>query len=115
MNSLDYLIFPNDTVGRPIMSVYEYSGTLTLLANEIYNKDNLEYEISDKEQVNNIIDPSELAFELFEQKKYEAILKRDGYNVKSGDLYIQPFYKDIMKNYFKEQKNKIIDNTNLKK
>ena len=35
MNSLDYLIFPNDTVGRPLMSVYEYSGTLTLLANEI--------------------------------------------------------------------------------
>lgn len=106
----DYLLFSDTVSRRPILSTYEYSGTLTLLANELYNKDDLSLELEDRE-IYNVIDPSELAFNLFNDKKVNAILNRDGEIMSTEDLYIQSFNKNLLENYFKDQKNKILDNT----
>lgn len=104
---MDYIKFDDKQITRPKMSIYEYSNTLTSLADKIFYSDDLATYTND-ETINNLINPSELAFRLFENHIYDAYLLRDNEKVLFSDLYINPNYKNLLDRYFKKQ-SKVVD------
>ena len=103
MEHNDYLKFDNKQITRPIASVYEISHVLSELSVNINESPNLKNYVDTNGEINDIINPAEIATNLIKENKYDAWLKRDNENIKYSSLYINPIYYDLLLNYFNKQ------------
>lgn len=72
------LIESKPVITRQKLSIYEYAGMLTQLSEYFMNIKDLDKYI-DTPQINNIIDPCELAFKLLLEGKLDIQIERFGY------------------------------------
>lgn len=72
------LVQSTPVITRRKLSIYEYAGMLTQLSEYFMNLKDLDKYI-DEPQINNIIDPCKLAFELLIQGKIDIQIERLGY------------------------------------
>jgi hypothetical protein len=101
---MDYLKFDeNKSISRPIMSIYELSATITSLAKAIYEDKTLQKYIKCNDQINDLVNPSNIACELLFTKKYDAYLNRYSDIVKFSELYLNPIYIEELRSYFNKQ------------
>lgn len=105
---------PNIT--RETLSLYEYVSVITKLAKYLNTLTNLDKYVDDVE-VNQIINPAELAFNLLNDNKFDAIIDRGYEKVTFSKLKIKQQWKDTISNYFKSQhdaiENEILKPLNL--
>lgn len=87
---------------RETLSIYEYVGVITKLAKYLNSLTSLDKYLSDIE-VNQIINPSELAFNLLNDGKFDAVIDRGYELVTFSKLKIKKQWKDTISNYFKNQ------------
>lgn len=87
---------------RDTLSIFEYVGVITKLAKYLSSLKSLDKYISEVE-VNQIINPAELAFNLINDGKYDAILDRGYERVTFSKMKVKQQWKDMITNYFKEQ------------
>lgn len=87
-------------ITRPTMSKYEFVRVCTAAAKYLYTLPDLSKYIKATE-VNDLINPAELAFLLVINGKLNATLDRLGYEkVTLSELKINPVWVDIVKSYF---------------
>ena len=87
-------------ITRPTMSKFEFVRVCTAAAKYLYSLPDLSAYIKTPE-VNDLINPAELAFLLITSGKLNATLDRLGYEkVTMSELRINPIWIDIVKNYF---------------
>lgn len=87
-------------ITRPTMSKFEFVRVCTAAAKYLYSIPDLSKYVSATE-INDIINPAELAFILIINGKLNATLDRLGYEkVTMSELKINPIWIDILKNYF---------------
>lgn len=91
---------------RETLSIYEYVGVITKLAKYLNTLTNLDKYLPDIE-VNQIINPSELAFNLLNDGKFDAIIDRGYELVTFSVLKVKKQWKDTISNYFKNQHDTI--------
>lgn len=65
-------------ITRQKLSIYEYAGMITQIAEYLMNTKDLDKYV-DEPQINNIIDPCRLAFELLTQGKIDVQIERLNY------------------------------------
>jgi hypothetical protein len=82
------------------MSIYEFVGTITKLADYLYNLDDLSKIIENKE-VYTYINHLELAWNLLKTGKYNAILNRYIEQVSFSELDVNPRWIEVIENNFK--------------
>lgn len=87
---------------RETLSIYEYVGVITKLAKYLNSLTSLDKYLSDIE-VNQVINPSELAFNLLNDGKFDAVIDRGYELVTFSVLKIKKQWKDTISNYFKNQ------------
>jgi hypothetical protein len=87
-------------ITRKIMSVYEFVGTITKLADYLYHLDDLN-DIIENEQVNSYINHLELAWVLLKTRKFNATLNRYIENVSFSELDINPRWIEVIEHNFK--------------
>lgn len=93
-------------ITRETLSIYEYVGVITKLAKYLNSLTNLDKYLSDIE-VNQVINPSELAFNLLNDGKFDAVIDRGYELVTFSVLKIKKQWKDTISNYFKNQHDAI--------
>lgn len=90
-------------ITRPTMSKYEFVRICTAAAKYLYALPDLSAYIKTPE-VNDLINPAELAFLLILNGKLNATLERLGYEkVTMSELRINPIWIDIVKHYFNQR------------
>ena len=89
-------------ITRPIMSIYEYSETHTLLADYLESQKSIRNFTNDIE-IKSTVNPSELAFYLLLEGKWDAIIDRGYEKVSYSKLVYNPQWKKTCEHYFKEQ------------
>ena len=113
-NSVIETYSPNIT--RETLSLYEYVSVITKLAKYLNTLTNLDKYVDDVE-VNQIINPAELAFNLLNDNKFDAIIDRGYEKVTFSKLKIKQQWKDTISNYFESQhdaiENEILKPLNL--
>lgn len=103
MNNRDFLKVDDKMISRPILSIYELSATITSLAKLIYEDKSLQKYIQCNDQINDLVNPSNIACELLFTNKYDAFLNRYSDVVKFSDLYLNPIYVEELRSYFNKQ------------
>lgn len=91
---------------RETLSIYEYVGVITKLAKYLNSLTNLDKYLPDIE-VNQIINPAELAFNLLNDGKFDAVIDRGYELVTFSVLKVKKQWKDTISNYFKNQHDTI--------
>lgn len=86
--------------------MFEYVGVITKLAKYLSNIPDIEKYVSDVE-VNQLINPAELAFNLLNEGKFDAVLDRGYEKVSFSKLKVKPQWKDMITNYFKTHHDSI--------
>lgn len=98
-------------ITRKNISIYEYAGLLTKLAKYLAGIPDINNYV-DEPYINSIINPTELAFTLLENHKFDAILDRGYEKVSYSQLTVNENWKDMLREYFKDKntaiKNEII-------
>lgn len=90
-------------ITRPTMSKFEFVRVCTAAAKYLYALPDLSAYIKTPE-VNDLINPAELAFLLVTSGKLNATLDRLGYErVTMSELRINPIWIDIVRNYFNQR------------
>jgi hypothetical protein len=87
-------------ITRKVMSIYEFVGTITKLADYLYNLDDLNKIIENKE-VYTYINHLELAWNLLKTGKYNATLNRYVEQVSFSELDVNPRWIEVIENNFK--------------
>lgn len=87
---------------RNTLSIFEYVGVITKLAKYLNSLTNLDKYLSDIE-VNQIINPAELAFNLLNDGKFDAVIDRGYELVTFSTLKVKKQWKETISNYFKQQ------------
>lgn len=101
----DYIKLNDNNTSRPIIGVYELSSILTNTSELLANTPNLnEFLKDDDKMINDFINPSELALELFKQGIFDAYIKRDNDTIKYSESYTNPNYLELLSNYHKRQR-----------
>lgn len=95
-------------VTRPMISLYEYVGTITKLAKFLYNINDLEKYVTEVEIVH-VINPAELAFKLLDEGKFDAILDRGYERVTFSTLKVKNQWREMIMNYFAQQNKNFHD------
>lgn len=98
----DYIKVKNN-ISRPILSIYELSGTITSLAKTIYEDKSLQNYIKCDDHINDLINPAKVACELLFNHKFDAYLNRYSDVVKFSDMYLNNIYVDELRSYFDKQ------------
>ena len=93
-------------ITRETLSIYEYVGVITKLAKYLNNMTDLDKYLTSIE-VNQIINPAELAFNLLNDGKFDAIIDRGYELVTFSTLKVRKQWKDTISNYFKSQHDTI--------
>lgn len=99
-------------ITRDIISVFEYANVVTKLAKHLQSLPSLEQYIPNVD-TNQIIDPTELAFNLLEEGKWDAIIDRGYEKVTYSTLRVRQQWKDMLRNYF-DQRRVTIENELLR-
>lgn len=107
MSKRDYLKITDKTLTRPIAGAYEFAGALTPLAKSIYESKSLKDFIDVKDEINDFLNPCSIALESVENGVRDVLIYRNGDIVKLSDMYTQDTYKEILRNYFKQEQNAI--------
>lgn len=102
-----------DHISRPILSIYELSGTITSLAKSIYEDKTLQNYLKCDDHINDLVNPAKIASELLFEGKYDAYLNRYSDVVKFSDMYLNEIYVNQLRSYFDKQ-TKITDELILK-
>lgn len=89
-------------ITRDTISIFEYVGVITKLARYLYSLTNLSKYISEIE-VNQIINPAELAYHLLKSGKFDAVIDRGYERVTFSVLKIKPQWQEMIENYFTQQ------------
>lgn len=90
-------------ITRPTMSKFEFVRVCTAAAKYLYALPDLSAYIKTPE-INDLINPAELAFLLVTSGKLNATLDRLGYErVTMSELRINPIWIDIVRNYFNQR------------
>ena len=89
-------------ITRETLSIYEYVGVITKLAKYLNSLTDLNKYLLDVE-VNQVINPAELAFNLLNDGKFDAIIDRGYELVTFSVLKVKKQWKDTISNYFKNQ------------
>lgn len=88
---------------RNTMSKYEFVHTITSAAKFLYSLSNIE-KFCGKLEINELINPSELAFKLLMNHKLDAVIDRLGYEkVSFSELIINPIWVSTIENYFEQK------------
>jgi hypothetical protein len=87
-------------ITRKIMSIYEFVGVITKLADYLYHLDDLTGIIEDQDSYT-YINHVELAWALLRDKKYDAILNRYVEQVNFSELDINPHWIEVIEHDFK--------------
>jgi hypothetical protein len=87
-------------ITRKIMSIYEFVGVITKLADYLYHLDDLSGIIEDQDSYT-YINHVELAWKLLRDKKYDAILNRYIEQVNFSELDINPHWIEVIEHDFK--------------
>ena len=90
---------------RPICSVYEFCRLVTDLANHLSNLPSLERYVEELE-INNIIEPCDLAFRLLKSGKFDAILDRGYEKVTFSELSVDPNIYALVESYLSQQESR---------
>jgi hypothetical protein len=90
-------------ITRDLMSIYEFVGTITKLADYLYHLDDLSG-IIDKQEVCSYINPLELSWNLLKHRKFNAVLNRGVEDVSFSELQINPRWVIEIENNFKLHK-----------
>lgn len=102
----DYIKLNDNNTSRPIVGVYELSSILTTTSELLANTPNLsEFLNNNSKIINDFINPSELALELYKQGIFDAYIKRDNDTIKYSESYINPTYIELLSNYHKIQRD----------
>ena len=101
MSGRDYLKIGNK-ITRPVLSIYELSNCITSLSKSIYEDKSVENYVGDND-INDFLNPSHIAFELLNNKIYDAYINRYSEIVKFSDMYIDTNYMNLIENYFEKQ------------
>jgi hypothetical protein len=92
---------------RNTISLFEYVAVITKLAKYIHSlpslPDTVEEFAQDSVTINNIINPSELAWILLKKGVYNPIFDRGYEKVSFSELIINPTWDNLIENYFKSQ------------
>jgi hypothetical protein len=91
-------------ITRSIMSIYEFVGTITKLADYLYHLDDLS-NIIENENIDSYINHLELAWKLLKNKKYNATLNRYVENVSFSELDINPRWIEVIEHNFELHNN----------
>lgn len=98
-------------ITRETLSVYEYAGVLTKLSRYLDSLNNIG-KFVDEIEVNQIISPAELAFNLINDGKFDAILDRRYEKVTFSVMKVKQEWKDRLRKYYEAQheavKNEIL-------
>lgn len=84
---------------RPLLSKFEYSAVITTLAKYLFTINDIGKYILD-EELNAIINPSELACRLLDKGKFDAILDRGIEKVHYSTLMKNPLWDIMIDDYF---------------
>lgn len=91
-------------ITRETMSKFEFVRVITAVGKYLYSRPDIS-KYCDEIEVNTLINPLELAFDLIMEGKMNATLDRLGYEkVTFSELKINPLWVDMAKNYFKQRK-----------
>lgn len=91
-------------ITRKNISIYELAALVTKLSLHIYNMKDLDKYI-DELEINNIIDPVEVAWNLLKNGKINAVFERESTEkVTFSNLDINEDYIDMIEDYIKQQK-----------
>lgn len=85
---------------RNTLSVFEYAGVITKLAKYLAGLPSLE-KFTDEVEMNQLINPAEMAFKLLDEGKVDAILNRGYELVTFSTLKVKKQWKNMIINYFK--------------
>lgn len=87
---------------RPILSLYEYVGVHTALAKFIDAQTSISQFVDDVE-INGLVNPAELAFNLLREHKWDAVINRGYERVTYSQLRYNKQWEDMIARYFDEQ------------
>lgn len=91
-------------ISRPVLSIFELCQAIAQLTLYLENIHSIsEFIPSDKLQINGIINPSYLAFELIVNKKVNLYIKRNNEEISIHDLIINPYDISFIKQYYLTQ------------
>lgn len=99
-------------ITRETLSIYEYVAVITKLAKYIFSLMDIDKYIKEVE-LNQVVNPSELAFNLLNDGKFDAIIDRGYEKVTFSKLKIREQWKETIRNYFKFQ-HQVIEEEVLK-
>jgi len=103
-NSEVEVYYPKIT--RDMIGLYEYVGVITKLAKYLYDLPDLSKYLNDLE-VNSLINESELAFQLLDSGKMDAIIDRGYEKVTFSVLKVRPQWKETILHYFAERRSNV--------
>ena len=87
---------------RPILSIYEYVAVHTELGKFIDAQTSLAQFVDDVE-INDLVNPAELAFELLRNHKWDVVINRGYERVSYSQLKYNKQWEDMLERYFKAQ------------
>lgn len=93
-------------VSRPLLSVYELSAVGTKLAETIYDNTSIA-EYQTEKEINNIVNPAQLAFQLLQSGAYDAIIDRGYDKIKYSETHKNELKLTQLDNYFNEQNESV--------
>jgi len=91
---------------RRMLSLFEYTRIITELAKYLYSLSSIDKYVRDIE-IHNVINPAELAFELLDQGKFDAVLDRGSEKVTYSTLMVNDIWRQTIRKYFKTQHENI--------
>lgn len=103
-NSEVEIYYPKIT--RDMIGLYEYVGVITKLAKYLYDLPDLGKYLNDLE-VNSLINEAELAFQLLDSGKMDAIIDRGYEKVTFSVLKVRPQWKETILHYFAERRSNV--------
>lgn len=88
------------------ISIYEYAKLLTDLSLYLYETKSVSRYIEDLE-VENIIEPNKLAYELLKNGTFDAVIDRGYEKVTFSKLKVNPIYDNLIVKFLAEQESNI--------
>jgi hypothetical protein len=111
---LDYLPINKERKTRPQLTIYELSGIITSLAQNIFDAKSLKEFVKDDSEINGVVNPSDIAFHLLKNGEFDAIINRKSENIHFSQLYVNPMHYELLENYFLKQRKTVDRKINSK-
>ena len=111
-NQLKFHFYDNDVsvevfkpkLTRNICSIYEFSRIVTDLANYLFTLPSIEKYI-DGIEIQNIVEPCDLAYKLLRNGRFNAIMDRGTEKVTFSELKVDPCIYELVESYLSQQES----------